>query len=343
MVNDNSAKGEQGRVEAGRLMGEVYDPEFSAHLGKLIREEESHPVIHAAMAAAGMRKYPGVVGDIISRLGTRNSKVAAREALIQYGEMAVKELRAALFDSRVSREIRLSTPRTLSKINSQSAMNALLGGLLEEDRSIRFQAILAVEEMARHFADMKVDREIIESAIMSDALLYYRRFVIFSALFGHQEKSLGHRDSLLYFALTDSMDRVKERMMWLLSLIYPAKDVRRFWTALNSDEPNKRAHAIEFLDNLLKGDIKRYVFPVFSDAPPAQRFRTSLDFLGMGTIDTESALRALLEQNDMWLTAATVWEIGIRGLTGFSDKISEFLDSENVVLREAAEKVIHRS
>ena len=342
MVNDNSAKGEQGRVEAGRLMGEVYDPEFSAHLGRLIREDESLPVIRAAMAAAGMGKYPEVVRDIILRLGYRGTKAGAREALIQSSEMGVKALRTALFDSRVPRDIRLNIPRTLSKIYSQSAMNALLAGLLEEDRSIRFQAILAVEEMARHFPDLKVDREIIESAIMSDALLYYRRFVIFIALFGHQEKSLGHGESLLYFALTDSMDRVKERMMWLLSLIYSTKDIRRFWAGLNSGEPNKQADAIEFLDNLLTGEIKEYVFPLFSDAPQAQRFRASLGFFGMGTMDTESALRALLEQDDMWLRAATVWEIGIRGLTGFRDKIAELLNSESLVMREAAEKVIHR-
>ena len=62
----------------------------------------------------------------------------------------------------------------------------------------------------------------------------------------------------------------------------------------------------------------------------------------MGTIDTESALRALLEQSDIWLTAATVWEIGIRGLTGFRDKIAELLNSDHAVLREAAGKVIHR-
>lgn len=341
MVNDNSAKGEQDRVEAGRLMGEVYHPEFSAHLGKLIREDESLPVIRAAIAAAGKGKYPGVVRDIILRLGSNTTKAAAREALIEYGEIAVKESRTALFDSRVSRDIRLNIPRTLSKIHSQSAMNALLGGLLEEDRSIRFKVILALEEMARRFADLKVDREIIESAIMSDALLYYRRFVLFIALFGHQEKSLGHGESLLYLALTDSMDRVKERMMWLLSLTYPTKDIRRFWAGLNCGQPNKQADAIEFLDNLLTGEIKEYVFPLFTDAPQAQRFRASLGFFGTGTIDTDSALRALLEQDDMWLRAATVWEIGIRGLTGFRDQITEFLDSDHLVLREAAGKVIH--
>jgi ATP:ADP antiporter, AAA family len=341
MVNGDSAEGEQGRIEAARLMGELDEPEFSGHLSRLITDDPSTAVSREAMAAAARRKYSGVIRAIISHLCCSATKTGAREALIQYGEMAMKELKGALYDSRISRDIRLNIPQTLSKIHSQSAMNALLGGLLEEDRSIRFKVILAIEEMARRFADIRVDREIIESAIMSDALLYFRRFVIFIALFDQREKSLRHGESLLYVALTDSMDRVKERMMWLLSLIYPAKDIRRFWAGLNSGAPNKQADAIEFLDNLLTGEIKEYVFPLFSDAPQTRRFRASLGFFGMGTMDTESALRALLEQDDMWLRAATVWEIGIRGLTGFRDQIAEFLNSDHLVLREAAGKVIN--
>ena len=84
-------------------------------------------MIHAAMAAAGKRKYAAVIPQIILRLGSSATKAGAREALMGYGEIAVKQLRTALFDSRVPRDIRLNIPRTLSKIHSQSAMNALLG------------------------------------------------------------------------------------------------------------------------------------------------------------------------------------------------------------------------
>ena len=342
MIEDTTGQGEQGRVEAARLAGEVNDPAFSTHLSRLIREDQSDRVVHAAMAAAGKGKYPGVVRDVVFSLGGKLTKAEARDALIEYGEIAVKELRTALFDFRTPRDVRLNIPRTLSKIHSQPAMNALLSGLLEEDGSIRFNSVLALEEMARRFADLKMDRDIIESAITSDVMLYCRRFAIFSVLFANGENRAVERGSLLSQALTDSMERVKERVMWLLSLIYPAKDIRRFWAASNSGEPNRRAHAIEFLDNLLTGEIKSYVFLLYGDAPQAQRFRGSLDVLGMDTIDTESALRALLEQDDIWLRAAGVWEIGIRGLTRFRDKIAKLLNSENVVLREAAELVFHR-
>jgi AAA family ATP:ADP antiporter len=299
-------------------------------------------VIREAMAAAARGRYRDVVSDVIARLGPKATKAGAHEALIHYGEIAVKELRTALFDSRTPRDIRLAIPRTLSKIHSQSAMNALLSGLLEDDGSIRFNSVRALEEMARRFADLKIDRQIVESAITSDVILYCRRFAIFSVLFANGAKPSAERESLLSQALTDSMERVQERVMWLLSLIYPGRDIRRFWAALHSGEPNKQAHAVEFLENLLSGEIKRYVFPLFSDAPHPQHLRAALDVLGIDNLDTESAFRALFEQSDIWLRAATIWEIGIRRLTGFREKIEELSNSENIVLREAAEKVLHR-
>jgi AAA family ATP:ADP antiporter len=342
MVSGNAGDKEQGRIEAARLMGEINDPAFATYLSRLIREDQSNRVIHEAMVAAGRRKYPEVVRDIVFCLGGKDTKAGARGALIDYGEIAVKGLRNALFDSRVSRDIRLNIPRTLSKIHSQLAMNALLGGLLEEDRFIRFQAILALEEMARHFADLKLDREIVESAIVSDVMLYSRRFAIFYVLFANRQEAVVERASLLRQALLESMERIRVRVIWLLSLIYPAKDIRGVWGALNSGDPTKQAHAVELLDNLLTGDVKRYGFPLYGDALEPARFSVALGFLGWSSLNANTAVRMLLEQADIWLTAATVWEIGVRRLTEFRGEIVKRLKSENVLLRETAELVIQR-
>ena len=60
----------------------------------------------------------------------------------------------------------------LSARSIRSGDECALGRVLEEDRSIRFNVILALEEMARRFAELTVDREMIESAIISDVMLY---------------------------------------------------------------------------------------------------------------------------------------------------------------------------
>jgi ATP:ADP antiporter, AAA family len=338
----DSRGGQQNRVEAAHLMGDVDHSAFAPQLSKLIQEDPSTHVIREAMMAAGKRRYLQVVGDVIFRLGDKETKTGAQEALIEYGEAAVKPLRDALFDPRFSREIRFNIPRTLGKIHSQSAMNALFGALLEEDRSIRFQAILALEQITRRFADLKVERGVVESAILSDVMLYSQRFAIFYVLFGKSDESMAQRTSLLDQALRDSMERVRERVTWLLALIYPAKDIRGIWSALNSGDPTKQAHAIELLDNLLTGEIKRYSFPLYGDALDPARFKITLGFLGWPSLNPNSALRMLLEQEDVWLAAATIWEIGVRGLTEFREEIVKRLKSENLVLRETAERVIQR-
>jgi AAA family ATP:ADP antiporter len=335
--------GEQNRVEAAHLMGDVDHPAFAPQLSRLIQEDPSTHVIREAMMAAGKIRYLQVVGDVIFRLGDKETKTTAQEALIEYGEAAVKALRDALFDLRVSREIRFNIPRTLGKIHSQSAMNALFGALLEEDRSIRFQAILALEQMTRRFAELKVDREAVESAILSDAMVYSQRFAIFYVLFANSDEWMAQRTSLLDQALRDSMERIRERVIWLLSLIYSAKDIRGIWSALNSDDSTKQAHAVELLDNLLTGEIKRYSFPLYGDALDPARFKISLDFLGWSGLNPNSALRMLLEQKDVWLAAATMWEIGLRGVKGVHEEIVKNLNSENPLLRETAEQVIQRS
>jgi hypothetical protein len=211
---------------------------------------------------------------------------------------------------------------------------------LAEDRAIRFQVILAIDEMARRFPDLRVDREIIASAIMSDALLYFRRLVIFSALFGQLDKTAVPEQSLLYHALTDSMGRVKERIMWLLSLIYPREDIRHAWAGLGGADPIQRAHGIELLDNLLTGNVKRYVFPLFSDQPADERLRVALNLIGLDSISRDAAIKALLEQEDRWLKAGAIWEIGQRGLGDFRPEVLKYIGADDALLRETANRVM---
>jgi hypothetical protein len=53
-------------------------------------------------------------------------------------------------------------------------------------------------------------------------------------------------------------------------------------------------------------------------------------------------LQELLKQDDVWLKAATVWEIGLRGLRDFRGELQQYLNSKEPVLKETAELVLSR-
>ncbi|MGH7930135.1 MAG: hypothetical protein ACREQV_20345, partial [Candidatus Binatia bacterium] len=171
---------------------------------------------------------------------------------------------------------------------------------------------------------------------------YYRRFLIFFTLFGDDnDRSMGN-GWLLHQALLENMEREKERVLRLLSLIYPPEDIRNATTALYSGSRAKQAQAIEFLDNLLTGHVRRYVFPLFDDAPATERFEKFLALLDLRSFDKEAALQELLKQDDVWLKAATIWEIGLRGLRDLRGELQQHLDSKEPVVKETAELVMSR-
>jgi hypothetical protein len=140
-------------------------------------------------------------------------------------------------------------------------------GLSCERTAPRFQSILALENGLASITST----QIIESAIVSEAMLYAQRFAIFFVLFADVEQPSVGRASLLRQALVESMERVRERIIWLLSLIYPAKDIRGIWGALHSADSAKKAYAVELLDNLLTGEVKRYIFPFYGDTLEPER------------------------------------------------------------------------
>lgn len=310
------------------------------YLSRIPSKEPSGPVIREALAAAKKRKEPQEIKNAILQLFSETAKRQAREALIEYGEAAVQPLKEALFDSLISRDVRLNIPRTLSKIESQAAMDALLAALEHEDGGIRYKVFLALEEMARRFPNLQLDRKAIEKAIVSDTIRYYKRFVSYYVLFSDWEEPRVEGAWLLRRALLDSMERVKERALYLLSLIYPPAVINRAFAGLQSGDPVKQAYAVELLDNLLTGKIKRYLFSLFEDAPGSRQFQKFLALLGWEGFSRHAAVEELLRQEDVLLAAATVWEIGLRGLAGFEEKLQALLISENPILRETAELVL---
>lgn len=342
MIAMPGVDGAAARIEAARLIGEVADPQLRGSLPMFIREDSSMEVVREALAAAGKIKELAVVRDVIMRLGCPKTKTTAHQALVEYGESAVEPLREVLLDPNISRDVRVNIPSALSKIDSPAALNALLNGLNQEDGSLRYRIIVGLEEMARRLPNLRMDRHAIELTIDAEASHYYRRFLTFFALFGDETERSMSNDSLLHQALLENMERERERVLRLLSLIYCAGDIGSATVALRSRSHAKQAQAIEFLDNLLSGEIKRRVFPLFDDALGVERYRQFLALLGLKSFDGETALQELLKQDDVWLRAAALWEIGLRKLQAFREEIQKYLNSEDPLLKETAELVISR-
>jgi hypothetical protein len=64
--------------------------------------------------------------------------------------------------------------------------------------------------------------------------------------------------------------------------------------------------------------------------------------LGLRRFGEETAFQELLKQDDVWLKAATLWEIGLRRLRSLRGSVQQFLNSKDPVIKETAELVMSR-
>ena len=122
----------------------------------------------------------------------------------------------------------------------------------------------------------------------------------------------GDGPHLLERLLTDRMDDHISNIFRLLSLIHRQRDIRAAYQSLQSERPDRRAHALEYLDNLLEGEVREAVFTVIDDLPMSERLRLAKKVFDLAPASASETLRRLAsvrppgDADAAWVTAAAL-------------------------------------
>lgn len=117
---------------------------------------------------------------------------------------------------------------------------------------------------------------------------------------------------LLERLLRERMEDYERNLFNLLSLLHPPRDIAAARGGLRSGKVEVRAHALEYLDNLLDGEIRQKVFAVIDDLPLRERLRRARRFFALDREQQAPTLRRLAAnrpEGDLdaaWLNAAAL-------------------------------------
>jgi len=162
-----------GRREVAVALAHISAPRFRPLLVPLIYDHDSRVVEAAIDSARRLGAADGLfLPALISLLGHRVLKTAARAALVGYGDVAVGALAHALGDRREDLWIRRHVPATLALIPAQTAMDALIRALEDPDRFARFKSIMAIEQLHRHHRALTFPAAVIERLVLQEASRY---------------------------------------------------------------------------------------------------------------------------------------------------------------------------
>ena len=133
------------------------------------------------------------------------------------------------------------------------------------------------------------------------------------------------KNSLLALTLTEKYERAYDRMFLLLGLVHSQSDVAAVRTALAVGEGRTVSGAIELLDNVLKGDVRRRVMLLVEDMPQDERIRKGNVLYRTRTRDVEDTLAQLLHDEQQAIAAAAIHLVESRKLWNLADDIEHVL------------------
>jgi ATP/ADP translocase/HEAT repeat protein/CRP-like cAMP-binding protein len=337
IISDTSGDARDARRDVASAIRQTTDPRFRRLLIPLLYDPAPEVADEAmeSVRAAGAGDFV-FVPTLIALLRHRRLKGQARSVLVSYGEPVIDALAHFMREEQEDIWVRRHIPATLALIPSQKSVNALAGALEEPDGFLRYKVVAALERLRRDADGLTFPREMIERLTLSEARQYFNYLSLRFNVFGR--KTLPP-DSLLSRALDQKLERTLDRVFRLLALIYPWKDIGAARWTLRHGDPRSRANALEYLDNILTGQLRKQILPLLEDMPIEEKVRRANVLLRTRLRDTEETLLQLINDDDQIVAAAAIDVVRQQKMWTLGDDIEHVLahrDARDWYVFEAA-------
>jgi len=158
----------------------------------------------------------------------------------------------------------------LLRIGTPSAAQALAENLVQADPELRSKVVTALNKFCEFEHNLKLDTQLIESAMLAEMMGHYRSYQILGV-------SNGKMDDTLKRAMSEEL----ERIFRLMKLLFPTLDLQNAYIGIQSHDPVTHANALEFLDNTLSPTLRARLVPLIdSEVSLEERIKLADRFLG---------------------------------------------------------------
>ncbi len=329
MAHREGGAGVRDRIEAARLLALV-PSEFDDLLAKLLLDEEEE-VARQAVRSARVLASEALVGPLIATLARQELADEAAEALARLGNAIVPEIARRLRDESENLEIRRELPGVLVRIGTTQAEHVLIDSLLHADTTLRHRVVASLNKMRAVHPDVRIDPNTIELLLAAEIAGHYRSY----QLLGPLQRQMPESDPVLQ-AMRHSMEQELERIFRLMNLLYTQEGLHDAYVGLRASNPAIRANALEFLDNVLKPELRPLLVPLLDSQVTIQERIAIADRLVGAPVETaEQAVATLLASEDSWLRSCAVYAVGTLQLHGLDETLRRFETTGDVVLRES--------
>jgi AAA family ATP:ADP antiporter len=321
--------GARDRLEAARLIALAPDA-FVDLLSDLIRDEDVE-VARQAIRSSRVVSTASVVPPLVDSLGRAELVDEATDALATFGNAILPDVEARLRNPATAAEVKRELPSVLLRVGTPEAEQLLIQNLLAADVTLRHRVITSLNKLRDVRPDLRIDPHLVEVLLAAEIAGHYRSYQVLGPL----RAQLKDDDPALE-ALRHSMEQELERVFRLMALLLPQAGLHDAYVGLRSANPAIRANALEFLDNVLKPELRHVLVPVLdSHVTIDERIGIANRLVGAPLETAQQAVETLLASEDVWLRSCAVYAVGALQLHGLEPELRRFEKASDPVLRQS--------
>ena len=293
LVELDGEQASQTRTQVARLLGVLDRPYRKDLLHRLLRDE-SPQVTRAAITAAGMTNDRSFVSPLVERLHEDAYESTVHQALASFNPPVLGTLYDYLVDSQIDLRTRRRIPPIFVDKPGPFALSALVRGLRKVPVPVRHAITRALSKL-HQTVNASSDADLLDEEIEREARHYA---ALGQSLQLFQQAESADRDSIDPAPLRALRQESLERLFRLLGLRYDQRDIYDAYLGITSPDPTLRDSAIEFVDNLVDYDTRRYLLPLLDDPTAEHAAEVGRTYFGLEIRDVEDARRYLRTADD---------------------------------------------
>lgn len=323
---------ESARRMAAMALRWIEDADFQRSCLDELMHDESPGVSRCAIRTAARVYTKDAWKLILIKLGSTPLRGEARQTLLQWGDEILPSLQEVLNDPAWPMSVRAHIPGMMRRFRSERATALILESLPHRDPFLHFRLVKALSKMRRDHPQRPFNESVVEHLVLREVEAY--RYLGQWAFAGWED-SIAKEPAwqFLLKSLQERHQRHLELICRLLGLLYPQRDLYYIYHGMMGPQSQGKANALEFLDNLLRPELRLKVIPVMEEFSSTGEDRKNRQ----GTkVQAENILQAILIEGDDWLKALALHAAGQCRFIRLLPLMEQHTRSTSSLLRECA-------
>tara|TARA_R110002012_G_scaffold160472_1_gene322368 strand:- start:7790 stop:11041 length:3252 start_codon:yes stop_codon:yes gene_type:complete len=322
------------RVFAAQILAKLDDEKFVPLLIELLRDINTDVRI-AAMASAGLAKWPELWPILVENLHVPLYANAAKAALTTGGEPVLHTVDTAFYKTGQQANTMFRVIQILGRIGGPEAVERLWKKIDFPDKVIVSELLLSLSYLGYHAKDFQAAR--IKIQIEAEIGDIAWNIKVLTEIPDETETDL-----LLMQAIEEENAQNYDDIYMLMALIYDSQAVELVKENINLATSESVTFAVEMLDIFLEDELKPKAFPVFDELKPQERLARLNDFYPPEEfLGYEDLLLSIINRDynhiNRWTKAVALYRLSMMDDAKVSaDLIANLFNPDKLILQTSA-------